>query len=253
VQAGFTLVELLVVIAIIGILAALLLPALSKAKARGQDMSCRNNLKQLQLAWLNYVEDYNGVMPPNIIASTPLWYNLPGSWVLGNALSNVAPSDIKSGVLYSYTPSPGVYRCPANPAIATSAPGVKLPVIRSYTLQFQLNPSGPGPNWIDRPYPNYAKLSSIPAPAPVSLYVFIEPNNESLNEGGYFLTDLDSNYWGDLPDDLHARGCNLSFADGRADHYKWKWPKKGRPQRDLVANKSDRDDYNRLRDGRARR
>src|SRR5437773_12156371 len=62
-QPGFTLIELLVVIAIIAILASLLLPALAKAKSKGQDIVCRNNLRQLQICWMLYVDDHNDVMP----------------------------------------------------------------------------------------------------------------------------------------------------------------------------------------------
>src|SRR5207249_2115418 len=84
---AFTLIELLVVIAIIAILAALLLPALSRAKSNAQSAACLNNLKQLQTAWLMYVHENNDFLPPNRCA----WNSgfnvvaLPGSWVLGNA------------------------------------------------------------------------------------------------------------------------------------------------------------------------
>ncbi len=233
-STGFTLIELLVVIAIIAILAAMLLPALAKAKTRAQSISCICNLKQLQYAWLMYVHDNNDAMPPNISrnAHTPRAQAMPGSWVLGNAKLDTTTSNLQNGVLFHYVANAAVYRCPGDKSTVTSIPA--LPRTRSYSLSIWMN-SDADPVQYGLQNPNTdplikIKLSAFIDPPASQMFGFMDEHELGIDDGLMVVPTPtyvpEPTEWEDMPSDRHSQGCSISFSDGRVEHIKWKWPKK---------------------------
>jgi hypothetical protein len=135
--------ELLVVIAIIAILAALLLPALSKAKIKGQGVACTGNLKQLQICWQLYTDDNADSLPgntalnPGDLSNRGAWTADPVSWLQGNAWTDTTPANLRRGVLYRYNQSLGIYRCPADGSTVLDL-GI-IPRNRSVSMSMYMN------------------------------------------------------------------------------------------------------------------
>jgi prepilin-type N-terminal cleavage/methylation domain-containing protein/prepilin-type processing-associated H-X9-DG protein len=250
---GFTLIELLVVISIIAILAALLLPVLATAKAKALSVKCENNLMQLQKGWQIYCYDNHDVMPPNNVRGVGTNAG-PGSWVQGNAQVDVTPANIQRGVMYDYTGSVDLYRCPADKS--TVGLSSSVPKTRGYSSSWWLNGSWYGSADTSTCPEDKVKVSQLTAKtqqaqltwSPLSqIFVFIEENEQSIDDGTLVVASdyyYPSNVWWDLPSDRHSQGCNLSFVDGHAERKRWKSPKKfqDHPWGTLNLNPSDHDD-----------
>jgi prepilin-type N-terminal cleavage/methylation domain-containing protein/prepilin-type processing-associated H-X9-DG protein len=245
---AFTLIELLVVIAIIAILASMLLPVLAKAKTKAHSISCASNLRQLQTAWFMYVQDNSDALPLNSTVSTPGPFTAgPGSWVLGNAQSDVTISNLQSGVLFKYVGGAGVYRCPSDRSSVAGRAGV--PRVRGYSVNNWLNGAYDGDPAGALAPENKQKYSQLLVPPPAGIFVFIDEQEDSINDGALVVDKspygpVDS--WFDLPADRHSLGCNLSFADNHVERWRWGAPKKfqGHPQG--YANEADHKDLKRI-------
>lgn len=245
---GFTLLELLVVIAVIGILAALLLPALSRAKMRAQTLACLGNLRQLQSAWQMYGGDNNDAVVPNNAfyslstpntASTPYLTGVGQSWCPGVAPLDTTPVNLQSGLLYSYLHAAPVYHCPADTSTVSNQP--TLLRTRSYCMNISLNCSDASGCFV--------RASQICSPAPVNLFVLIDTQEQDIWDATFGIFSADSSYasdWLDLPADRHSLGANLTFADGHAEYWHWRSPKVFNARWEPTQNAADLADLRRL-------
>lgn len=237
---AFTLIELLVAIAVIGVLASILLPALSQANSRGKQAFCSNNLRQLALACAMYAQDNADHLPYNLGATEINqmlkrgekynWANSVLNWELDASNTNISlNTDASLGAYVARNAQ--IFRCPSDKTLsAVQRDAGWRERSRSISLNAMIGDAGEftrtGTNVNNPSYRQYLKLGHVAEPS--AIFTFIEEHPDSINDG-YFLNRAYYYEWIDLPASHHNGSANLAFVDGHQESRRWQVPSTRKP------------------------
>jgi len=227
---GFTLIELLVVIAVIAILAALLLPVISRAKAKAYRTQCISNLKQISTTWHIYTDDNNGWLVANGYATRPPPDTVK-LWVMGDEHIHPEAYTNRDYLLSSqfalfadYLRGPDIYKCPAD-RTTVSFSGQSFRRLRDYALNSNMawaNPSGANPA-----NPSCYSFQKVSDFAPVNasqIYTFVDTAPSSVCFSAFVVYMGNTGLFWHRPSVEHDNSGTLAFVDGHVEVHRWRDP-----------------------------
>ena len=236
-RGGFTLIELLVVIAIIAILAAMLLPALTKAKQKAQGITCMSNNKQLALAWCMYANDNGDSLVINgDQGAGDSWVKNKMHWNLGPGVADMQAM-MNASPLASFVGNQGrVFWCPTDTYLSSvqRSAGYERRV-RSVAMDAAVGDglNKPASGIIASGTFFFAKkMGELTLPGPSESWVFTDEHPDAIDDNILYVDPTLINGTGqftELPSSDHNGADGISFADGHAEIHKWRDGKTVRP------------------------